>query len=279
MSLDQPLVRWRLVLGSSADASLKAPLDAEDLACDAAMQWLYDRESEKEDRDILERRGGHEASALTVPSWLNEIHRLFPKETIERLERDAVERYQIRDLPFHVTRIGRSPDYGFRSERVEDWLTLLELRYSLAPAADGGTQLSRRTIWRRHLAPSLYFAWLQQTVVERGQRRLLELLREQVAPSLQVSKVAPGGLEQFFILDIVHIRRPGSACEEREVGDELPESQLGGMVAEFRQGSEQIVPDASIHWGLSPIVGSCHNRFGSGLVKGVRIYPESPGAW
>jgi hypothetical protein len=94
-----------------------------------------------------------------------------------------VDRYQIRDLPFHITRLGRSPDYGVRAERVEDWLTFLELRYSLAPAADGGTLLTRRTTWRRHLAPTLYFGWLQQTVVERGQRRLLELLREQIGPA------------------------------------------------------------------------------------------------
>jgi hypothetical protein len=100
-----------------------------------------------------------------------------------------VDRYEIRDLPFHITRLGRSPDYGFRSERVEDWLTLLELRYSLEPAADGGTRVTRRTTWRRHLAPSLYFGWLQQTVVERGQRRLLELLREEVVPSAKDSVV------------------------------------------------------------------------------------------
>jgi hypothetical protein len=91
-----------------------------------------------------------------------------------------VDRYQIHDLPFHITRLGRSPDYGFRAERVEDWMTLLELRYSLAPAADGGTLITRRTTWRRHLAPSIYFGWLQQTIVERGQRRLLELVRERI---------------------------------------------------------------------------------------------------
>jgi hypothetical protein len=92
-----------------------------------------------------------------------------------------VDRYQIHDLPFHITRLGRSPDYGFRAERVQDWLTLLELRYSLTPDADGGTVLTRRTTWRRHLAPSIYFGWLQQTIMERGQQRLLELVRERIA--------------------------------------------------------------------------------------------------
>ena len=35
---------------------------------------------------------------LTTVEWLDEIFRLFPKETIERLERDAVEKYEIHDV-------------------------------------------------------------------------------------------------------------------------------------------------------------------------------------
>jgi uncharacterized protein YndB with AHSA1/START domain len=93
----------------------------------------------------------------------------------------AVEHYDIRDLPFHITRLGRGPDYGFRRERVEDWLTVLMTRYTLSASPDGGTVLRRRIVWRRHLAPDVYFGWLQQTVMERGQLRLLELVRSRVA--------------------------------------------------------------------------------------------------
>jgi hypothetical protein len=91
--------------------------------------------------------------------------------------RYAVRDYVIRDLPFHITRLGRSPDYGFRSERVQDWLTIDDTRYQMTPDG-GGTKLTRRIVWRRHLAPDLYFGWLQQTVMSRGQIRLLELIRE-----------------------------------------------------------------------------------------------------
>jgi hypothetical protein len=35
---------------------------------------------------------------LTTVDWINEVNRLFPNETIERLQRDAVERYQIPDV-------------------------------------------------------------------------------------------------------------------------------------------------------------------------------------
>lgn len=94
----------------------------------------------------------------------------------------AVDRYQIHDLPFHITRLGRGPHWGLRTERVEDWLTLLQLDYTLEPTP-AGTLLTRRTTWRRHLAPAFYFGWLQQQIIGRGQTRLLELIRERVSAS------------------------------------------------------------------------------------------------
>jgi len=94
--------------------------------------------------------------------------------------RYAVDRFDANDLPFHITRLGRGPDYGFRSERVEDWLTIRDTSYWLAPGAHGGSVLRRRVVWQRHLAPDLYFGWLQQTVMEHAQARLLELIRARV---------------------------------------------------------------------------------------------------
>lgn len=94
--------------------------------------------------------------------------------------RYAIERFDAADLPFHITRLGRGPDYGFRSERVEDWMTIRDTSYTLTPDRHGGSVLRRRVVWQRHLAPDLYFGWLQQTVMERAQTRLLELLRGQV---------------------------------------------------------------------------------------------------
>jgi hypothetical protein len=91
----------------------------------------------------------------------------------------TVDRYQIEDLPFHITRLGRGPHWGLRTERAEDWLTLLDLRYTLEPTA-GGTRLTRQTHWRRHLAPGFYFGWLQEAVIARGQARLLELIAARV---------------------------------------------------------------------------------------------------
>lgn len=94
------LTRWRLILGSSADEALggAARLSPDALAMDAALSWLYDRDPELAERDIRDRRGDLSPSQLTVPAWLSEVHRLFPKETIERVERDAVERYEIHEV-------------------------------------------------------------------------------------------------------------------------------------------------------------------------------------
>lgn len=44
------------------------------------------------------RQGGLGGSQLTVPGWINRIHELFPKTTIERLEKDALERYHLEEL-------------------------------------------------------------------------------------------------------------------------------------------------------------------------------------
>jgi Mg-chelatase subunit ChlD len=93
-------VRWRLLLGQAAGSALdaRAGLTADDLAADAALGWLYERGDELAERDVRERGAGLEGSQLTVPAWIGEVHRLFPKETVERLERDAVEKYQIHEV-------------------------------------------------------------------------------------------------------------------------------------------------------------------------------------
>jgi uncharacterized protein YndB with AHSA1/START domain len=90
----------------------------------------------------------------------------------------VIDKYAIRDLPFHITRLGRGPHYGLRTERMEDWLTFTEVRYVAERTADGATRLIRVTSWRRHLAPGFYFGRLQQAIIERGQERLLELVGE-----------------------------------------------------------------------------------------------------
>jgi hypothetical protein len=105
-----PLQRWRLLLGEAAEqacgglggsAGGAGGGDASDgdlAAMDRALAWLYGRDEEQRGRHQHERAAGLGASTLTVPEWVNAVHTLFPKETIERLERDAVERYRIDEI-------------------------------------------------------------------------------------------------------------------------------------------------------------------------------------
>lgn len=95
LKIPAPLQRWRLLLGEAAQQSLGG-LDAEIASADAALEWLYGRDPERARRG--ERSGGDGASQLTTPEWINDIHRLFPQEVIERLEQDAVERYGITEV-------------------------------------------------------------------------------------------------------------------------------------------------------------------------------------
>ncbi|MFJ9412779.1 VWA domain-containing protein [Streptomyces sp. NPDC101227] len=115
--------RWRLILGAPAWHRTGAP-QGEDADRDAALEWLYGRDPDRARRQIrigglrgaddaegadgtggtgaaggaVRRGAGEEPSALTTVEWLDDIHRLFPKETIERLERDAVETYGIQEV-------------------------------------------------------------------------------------------------------------------------------------------------------------------------------------
>lgn len=99
---DPGLERWRLLLGTPATAL--GGLGAEGRARDAALEWLYGRDEDLDHRDVRRgkptstKEGGDGPSVVTTVDWLNEIGRLFPKETVERLQRDAIERYEITDV-------------------------------------------------------------------------------------------------------------------------------------------------------------------------------------
>ncbi len=95
----EPLARWRLLLGESAEGALAGALDGTGQAMDAALEWLYGRDPDLQARGIRKRVGGlGESKGLDVPTWINDVHTLFPKETIERLERDAIERFHIDEI-------------------------------------------------------------------------------------------------------------------------------------------------------------------------------------
>lgn len=105
MSKDRArLLRWRLVLGEGAEQALGCTPQGQEALQDQALAFLYDREYgasrhvRRGRRSDASRSGSLDASQLTVPDWINQIHELFPKSTIERLERDALERYELDEM-------------------------------------------------------------------------------------------------------------------------------------------------------------------------------------
>jgi Mg-chelatase subunit ChlD len=96
---DERLRRWRLLLGS-ADAG-GAGLSAADQAIDAALAALYN-EGPGGQRAGRNPTGGKSAglaaSAPRVARWLGDIRTYFPSTVVQVMQRDAIDRLNLRQL-------------------------------------------------------------------------------------------------------------------------------------------------------------------------------------
>lgn len=92
--------RWRLILGRYSDQSLSgAQLSGDQLKLERNLDYLYQNEYKKRGlQQNKSRHGGLEGSQLTAINWLNQSRKLFPKSTFERMQKHALERYQMTDL-------------------------------------------------------------------------------------------------------------------------------------------------------------------------------------
>lgn len=93
------LNRWRLVLGKYAADQI--PFEGGSLKMmemEEVLDYLYSREYGEEQEIREDRKGGSGASQLTVPHWLTKIKTLFPRNTVEIMERHALEKYQMTEL-------------------------------------------------------------------------------------------------------------------------------------------------------------------------------------
>jgi Mg-chelatase subunit ChlD len=93
--------RWRLVLGKDAEQAglnLSSIRDDHDYdAAEDALSFLFG-----------ERGAGSEGSELTIPSWIDSVSELFPRQAKEILERELVNRkgiHKILDQPELLERI------------------------------------------------------------------------------------------------------------------------------------------------------------------------------
>src|SRR6202020_3639406 len=97
------LRRWRLLLGSPADEG-SPQLSAADQAIDAALAALYDEGAggPQGGRGPARARSGRVAglgaSAPKVARWLGDIRTYFPSTVVQVMQRDAIDRLNLRQL-------------------------------------------------------------------------------------------------------------------------------------------------------------------------------------
>jgi VWA domain containing CoxE-like protein len=116
MSQEQ-LLRWRLILGKSANDDLQKMADCQGGGClmdgdatalDEALDLVYpcegdDGELSKEEwaRDPSDKHGSHKGRTFPrVARWLGEVRRLFPKDVVVLIQKDAIERRGLKQLLF-----------------------------------------------------------------------------------------------------------------------------------------------------------------------------------
>ena len=91
------LARWRLILGQFAEDTL--PLDNVYSETDDALSFLYGREYTSErGSEHTGKQGGRGHSVLTVPAWIAKVRKLFPKNTSDIMQKQALDRYGIQEL-------------------------------------------------------------------------------------------------------------------------------------------------------------------------------------
>jgi len=88
MNDPERLRRWRLVLGEQPASSLSVSLSVDDQRMDQALEALYDDPG----------RGGLGSSSPKVARWLGDIRRYFPSEVVQVMQKDAIERLNLKQL-------------------------------------------------------------------------------------------------------------------------------------------------------------------------------------
>lgn len=87
---DERLKRWRLILGGGPADGTGCQLTGEFAEMDSALGQLYDPDEK--------RSGGLGASSPRVARWLGDIRRYFSSSTVRVMQRDALERLNLRQM-------------------------------------------------------------------------------------------------------------------------------------------------------------------------------------
>ena len=205
-TVEDRLLRWRLVIGGSDDGT-GVGLRGDDAARDATLAALYDAagrgggvgsRGRPTDGDRTAGLGG---SAPSVARWLGDIRTYFPSSVVQVMQRDAVERLDLRRLLFEPELL----------ESVEPDVHLVGTLIALGKAMPATTRETARAVIAK--------------VVEEIERRLATSLVQAITGSLNRSEVTrrprPGDIDWDRTI------RKNLRHYQPEYGTVIPEVLLG----------------------------------------------------
>jgi Mg-chelatase subunit ChlD len=164
VSADERLRRWRLVLGAAEKSDgTGCALSADELRLDAALSALYDAQGFGEEAGGRKRSAGLGASSPNVARWLGDIRRFFPRSIVQVMQKDAMERLNLKRLLLEPEML----------ETVEPDVSLVGTLLSLNSVIPEKTKATARLVVRK--------------VVEDLERRLANPLRQAIMGSLNRS--------------------------------------------------------------------------------------------
>ncbi len=154
--------RWRLVLGGEAEGSCGG-LSGPAAEMDQALAALYEPQGPG-GLQSQDRRGGRGGSAPSVARWLGDIRKYFPSPVVQVMQRDALERLNMRDMLLQPEML----------QTVEANVHLVASLMALGAVIPAKTKDTARAVVRR--------------VVEQLMQKLEEPLRSAVSGALDRSQ-------------------------------------------------------------------------------------------
>ncbi|NLB94201.1 MAG: VWA domain-containing protein [Armatimonadetes bacterium] len=188
---DERLRRWRLVLGSGQADGVGMELTGVDRAIDQALEALYDSD----------RSGGLGSSAPSAARWLGDIRTYFPKSVVRVMQRDALERLNLRQMLLEPELL----------EAVEADVHLVSTLLSLKSVLPGKTKETARIVVRR--------------VVEDLERRLAAPTRQAIQGSL--NRAARNRRPRYSEMDWHRTIRANLKHYQPEYRTIIPETRIG----------------------------------------------------
>ncbi|MDS4029218.1 MAG: VWA domain-containing protein [Candidatus Contendobacter sp.] len=203
ISAEERLRRWRLLLGGNQAEGTGCSLAGIDLAIDRALASLYDPGAEDGD-DLTRtgpRKGGTGSSRPNVARWLGDIRQYFPSTVVRVMQKDALERLNLRQLLLEPELL----------EAVEPDVHLVANLIALRGVIPASTKETARLVVRK--------------VVDEMMRRLQEPLRSAIAGAL--NRAERNRRPRFAEMDWPRTIRANLRHYQADYQTIVPETRIG----------------------------------------------------